>query len=122
MDCYKQSKEREEFKDLESNVKNNRESQHSLTQTTLSTTTAKEKRFIPSPLPLAQKSKATAFLFCNQGESLAISASSIKSAGDTTAPFESDFMHHEADESRNTRKVCNIDCMDFANANIKRQC
>ena len=120
MDCYKQSKEREEFKDLESNVKNNRESQHSLTQTTLSTTTAKEKRFIPSPLPLAQKSKATAFLFCNQGESLAISASSIKSAGDTTAPFESDFMHHEADESRNTRKVCNIDCMDFANAKYQK--
>ncbi|QOQ97129.1 MBOAT family protein [Helicobacter cinaedi] len=120
VDCYKQSKEREEFKDLESNVKNNRESQHSLTQTTLSTTTAKEKRFIPSPLPLAQKSKATAFLFCNQGESLAISASSIKSAGDTTAPFESDFMHHEADESRNTRKVCNIDCMDFANAKYQK--
>ncbi|WP_415580399.1 MBOAT family O-acyltransferase, partial [Helicobacter labetoulli] len=120
VDCYKQSKEREEFKDLESNVKNNRESQHSLTQTTLSTTTAKEKRFIPSPLPLAQKSKATAFLFCNQGESLAISASSIKSAGDTTAPFESDFMHHEAGESRNTRKVCNIDCMDFANAKYQK--
>uniref|UniRef100_UPI001F4513E5 MBOAT family O-acyltransferase n=1 Tax=Helicobacter cinaedi TaxID=213 RepID=UPI001F4513E5 len=126
VDCYKQSKEREKAQGLESNVKNNRESQHSLTQTTLSITTAKEKRFIPSrsqscrsPLN-PKKNKATAFLFCNQGESLAISASSIKSAGDTTAPFKSDFMHHEAGESRNERKACNIDCMDFANAKYQK--
>ena len=102
VDCYKQAKEREEAKKLESNGEDNRESksQHSLTQATLSTTTAKEKRFIPSPLPLAQKSKATAFLFCNQGESLAISASSTQAAIGTTAYRQSAFAHHEAGENR----------------------
>ena len=95
-----------------------REVSSSQIQNTFSTTSAKRKRFIPSTLPLAQKESvasletATAVSFCNQGESLAISASSIKSAGDTTAPFESDFMHHEAGESRNERKACNIDSMD----------
>ncbi|ETD27615.1 hypothetical protein HMPREF2087_00533 [Helicobacter canis NCTC 12740] len=102
VDCYKQVKAREEAKRLESNIENNAESksQHSLTQATLSTTTAKEKRFIPSPLPLAQKSKATAFLFCNQGESLAISASSTQAAIGTTAYRQSAFAHHEAGENR----------------------
>ena len=29
-------------------------------------------------------------------------------------------MHHEAGESRNERKACNIDCMDFANAKYQK--
>ena len=120
MDCYKQGKEREEAQRLESNIENNRESkrQHSLTQATLSTTTAKEKRFIPSPLPLAQKSKATAFLFCNQGESLAISASSTQAAIGTTAYRQSAFTHHEAGENRCAFGTLNE--LDSANAESQK--
>ena len=120
VDCYKQAKEREEAQRLESNIENNRESkrQHSLTQATLSTTTAKEKRFIPSPLPLAQKSKATAFLFCNQGESLAISASSTQAAIGTTAYRQSAFAHHEAGENRCAFGTLNE--LDSANAESQK--
>ena len=120
VDCYKQGKEREEAQRLESNIENNRESkrQHSLTQATLSTTTAKEKRFIPSPLPLAQKSKATAFLFCNQGESLAISASSTQAAIGTTAYRQSAFAHHEAGENRCAFGTLNE--LDSANAESQK--
>ena len=120
VDCYKQGKEREEAQRLESNIENNRESkrQHSLTQATLSTTTAKEKRFIPSPLPLAQKSKASAFLFCNQGESLAISASSTQAAIGTTAYRQSAFAHHEAGENRCAFGTLNE--LDFANTESQK--
>ena len=120
VDCYKQGKEREEAQRLESNGDNNRESkrQHSLTQATLSTATAKEKRFIPSPLPLAQKSKATAFLFCNQGESLAISASSTQAAIGTTAYRQSAFEHHEAGENQCAFGTLNE--LDSANAESQK--
>ena len=120
VDCYKQSKVREETQRLESNVENHRESQsqHSLTQATLSTTTAKEKRFILSPLPLAQKRKATAFLFYNQGESLAISTSSTQAAMGTTAYHQSAFEHHEAGENRCAFGVPNG--LDSANAESQK--
>ncbi|WP_290947900.1 MBOAT family O-acyltransferase [Helicobacter sp.] len=120
VDCYKQSKVREETQRLESNVENHRESQsqHSLTQATLSTTTAKEKMFILSPLPLAQKRKATAFLFYNQGESLAISTSSTQAAMGTTAYHQSAFEHHEAGENRCAFGVPNG--LDSANAESQK--
>ena len=57
----------------------------------LSVTTAKRKRFIPTPLPLAQKESvasletATAFSFCNQGESLALPLLALARRLDTTA-------------------------------------
>ena len=52
---------------------------------------AKRKRFIPTPLPLAQKEKATAVSFCNQGESLALPLLAKKRRRDTTARLVSAF-------------------------------
>ena len=52
---------------------------------------AKRKRFIPTPLPLAQKEKATAFSFCNQGESLALPLLAKKRRRDTAARLVSAF-------------------------------
>ncbi|WP_158654304.1 hypothetical protein, partial [Helicobacter cinaedi] len=90
-----------------------REVSSSQIQNTFSTTSAKRKKVYPLSAPLnPKKNKATAFSFLQSRGKPRYSASSIKSAGDTTAPFESDFMHHEAGESRNERKACNIDSMD----------
>ena len=90
-----------------------REVSSSQIQNTFSTTSAKRKKVYPLSAPLnPKKNKATAFSFLQSRGEPRYSASSIKSAGDTTAPFESDFMHHEAGESRNERKAFNIDSMD----------
>ena len=62
--------------------------------------TAKRKRFIPTPLPLTQKEKATAFSFCNQGESLASPLLALARRRDTTARLTSALAHHEAGENR----------------------
>ena len=106
--------------------------QHSLAQETRSALSAKRKRFIPSrsqscrsPLN-PKKNKATAvskeatLSFCNQGESLAISASSIKLAGDTTAPTPSlrgsettqafqNFASAKYNQINSTREACNLE-------------
>ena len=90
-----------------------REVSSSQIQNTFSTTSAKRKKVYPLSAPLnPKKNKATAFSFLQSRGEPRYSASSIKSAGDTTAPFESDFMHHEAGESRDTRKAFNIDSID----------
>ena len=90
-----------------------REVSSSQIQNTFSTTSAKRKKVYPLSAPLnPKKNKATAFSFLQSRGEPRTSASSIKSAGDTTAPFESDFMHHEAGESRDTRKAFNIDSID----------
>ena len=60
----------------------------------------RKKGFIPSPLPLAPKKSP---LFRQSRGEPRLSTSSIKSAGDTTAPFESDFMHHEVGEKGDTQ-------------------
>ena len=96
-----------------------REVSSSQIQNTFSTTSAKRKKVYPLSAPLnPKKNKATAvskeatLSFLQSRGEPRDSASSIKSAGDTTAPFESDFMHHEAGESRDTRKAFNIDFID----------
>lgn len=79
-----------------------------LVRESLSVITAKRKRFIPSPLPLAQKDKATAFSFCNQGESLALPLLALARRLDTTASLLPALEHHEAGENR-----CELFARDF---------
>ncbi|MGX2983163.1 tRNA (guanosine(46)-N7)-methyltransferase TrmB [Helicobacter sp. 23-1045] len=54
-----------------------------------------QKGCTPRPAPPTRQKLP---LFAFRGRALALSASSKKSAGGTTAPFESDFLHHEAGE------------------------
>ncbi len=75
----------------------------------------RKKGFIPSPLPLAPKKPP---LFRQSRGEPRLSTSSIKSAGDTTAPFESDFMHHEVGEKGDTQTK---DSKIFKNSQIPEQ-
>ena len=62
----------------------------------------RKKGFIPSPLPLTPKKSP---LFRQSRGEPRLSTSSIKSAGDTTAPFKPDFMHHEVGEKGNNANL-----------------
>ncbi|RDU65279.1 hypothetical protein CQA53_06825 [Helicobacter didelphidarum] len=115
VDCYEAKASRNdkeinchtEHSEVSRDTKSNHRLSESLAEVSINTNyteslTTKRKRFILSPLPLAQKEKVAPFSFCNQGESLAYSDSSTQAeAGHYCPPFSA-CPHHESGEKDNT--------------------